>query len=668
MQEETIYMEEDSLWNQALVKNLRPSEFHENKVVLNLDALRGERAAFANQVIQNPGQAIKEIKKIYEREDLRVEFVGQMGQNFVTPRGLNAGMAEQLVGVQGIVTKMSQKKCLLKKGVLFNKKSEQMMERTIYDKYSPDEEYDLKHSHLNLLTKDKEGNELKLEYGLSRFRDVQSVVIQELPEFAPVGLTPLSIDVYLEDELVGSVKPGDRVQIVGIFRLNVNTRTVNHGIFAAHLLATSIRSFASFKLHKPVKGPADVTTPRMYELLCNSIAPSVFGYPELKKGILLMLLGGVEKILEGTRLRGNLNMLMVGDPGCAKSQLLRYILQTAEVGVCTSGSGASGVGLTASVSHDKDTGDRVLEAGAMVLADRGVVCIDEFDKMNEADRVAIHEVMEQQTVTIAKAGICCSLNARCSVAAAANPIYGEYRTDMPPNKNIGFPDSLLSRFDLIFIVQDKRDERLDQLIADRVIKNHMYCPKGEADGSVSEGYMVKPLSEEVFTKPSQESIYEKEQVYNTGRNKNDILSQAFLKDYINHAKNLAPEMTDAASEIVQQAWLKLRKMDFKEGIQLKVQPITIRTLESLIRLATARAKARLATLVEPEDAQEAIRLFSYSLFGDEYNELREQLIVETMQVEPEPDHSKKSSAKRKPAALEKKEEELSRKFEKVTVS
>jgi len=217
------------------------------------------------------------------------------------------------------------------------------------------------------------------------------------------------------------------------------------------------------------------STANIYEQLAKSIAPEIFGHLDVKKSLILMMTGGVNKVMkDGMKIRGNLNVLLMGDPGVAKSQLLKYISRVCPRGIYTTGKGASAVGLTAGVHRDPMTREWTLEGGALVLADKGICLIDEFDKMNEQDRTSIHEAMEQQSISISKAGIHCSLNARCSVIAAANPIFGDYDRSLPAAKNIGLPDSLLSRFDLVFAILDEKNPHIDARIAERVIKNHQY--------------------------------------------------------------------------------------------------------------------------------------------------------------------------------------------------
>lgn len=462
-----------------------------------------------------------------------------------------------------------------------------------------------------------------------------------MPERAPAGQLPRGVDVIMDDDLVDRVKPGDRIQLVGIYRsLGNRNATSGSATFRTLILANNVIALSS----KSGGGIAHATITdtdirninkiskekHVFELLSQSLAPSIYGHDHIKKAILLMLLGGMEKNLDnGTHLRGDINILMVGDPSTAKSQLLRFVLNTAPLAIATTGRGSSGVGLTAAVTSDKETGERRLEAGAMVLGDRGVVCIDEFDKMSDIDRVAIHEVMEQQTVTIAKAGIHTSLNARCSVIAAANPIYGQYDPHKDPHRNIALPDSLLSRFDLLFVVTDDIDDFRDRQISEHVLRMHRYRQPGIEEGAPVREQRHQTLGvglDEDQDANQPTPVYEKFNIMlhagvtvTTGRGKArkiDVLSIPFIKKYIQYAKlQRKPVLTKGAADHIVTTYSALRN-DELEGNQRRTSPMTARTLETLIRLATAHAKARLSHRVEVRDAEAAESILRFALFKE----------------------------------------------------
>ena len=463
-----------------------------------------------------------------------------------------------------------------------------------------------------------------------------------MPERAPAGQLPRGVDVIMDDDLVDKVKPGDRIQLVGIYR-SLGNRNAGSGsaTFRTLILANNVIALSSKSgggIAQAIITDTDIREinkiskrKNVFELLSQSLAPSIYGHDHIKKAILLMLLGGMEKNLDnGTHLRGDINILMVGDPSTAKSQLLRFVLNTAPLAIATTGRGSSGVGLTAAVTSDKETGERRLEAGAMVLGDRGVVCIDEFDKMSDIDRVAIHEVMEQQTVTIAKAGIHTSLNARCSVIAAANPIYGQYDPHKDPHRNIALPDSLLSRFDLLFVVTDDIDDTRDRQISEHVLRMHRYRQPGTEEGAPVREQQTQTLGvglDDDQLNPNQATpVFEKFNIMlhagvtiTSGRGnsrKTDVLSIPFMKKYIQYAKSQRkPVLTKGAADHIVATYSNLRN-DELEGNQRKTSPMTARTLETLIRLATAHAKARLSHRVEEKDAQAAESIMRFALFKE----------------------------------------------------
>ncbi|XP_014249456.1 DNA replication licensing factor MCM3 isoform X2 [Cimex lectularius] len=570
-------------------------------------------------------QYVATLDPLYDFNEFYVGFEGSFGSRHVTPRTLTSRYINNLVCVEGIVTQCSLVRPKLMRSVHYCPTTQKMSERLYSDFTS------LKPMATAPIypTKDVDGNLLETEYGLSNYMDHQSMTVQEMPEKAPAGQLPRSVDVICDHDLADKCKPGDRVQIVGLYRcLPAKQGGFTSGIFRTVLLANNISQLS--KDTKIALSRADIANCRkmakqkgMFDMLSRSLAPSIHGHEYVKKAILCMLLGGVEKILpNGTRLRGDINILLIGDPSVAKSQLLRYVLCTAPRAIATTGRGSSGVGLTAAVTSDHETGDKRLEAGAMVLADRGIVCIDEFDKMSDIDRTAIHEVMEQGRITIAKAGIHAQLNARCSVLAAANPVYGKYDQYKPPMENIGLQDSLLSRFDLLFVMLDTVNSDVDNIISDHVVRMHRYRVPGELDGAVLPmGSSVEILSTheptEQSTQDSNIQVFEKYDalLHGNSRSKNEkIFTVEFMKIYIHIAKSLKPQLSDKATEVIAEEYARLRSQDAVQDGEARTQPVTVRTLETLIRLATAHAKARLASTVELQDAEAAIELVQFAYF------------------------------------------------------
>ncbi|EGO59510.1 hypothetical protein NEUTE1DRAFT_79694 [Neurospora tetrasperma FGSC 2508] len=627
---------------------------NQRRLVVNIDHVRDHSSEMAEGLLTDPfnwtlafNHALKTIvSTVPQARPDQIDpdvlyycaWAGSFGLHTCNPRTLSSQHLNNMVSIEGIVTRTSLIRPKVVKSVHYSEAKKTFHYREYRDQTMTN----------GIVTnsvyprEDEEGNPLETEYGFSTYRDHQTISIQEMPERAPAGQLPRGVDVILDDDLVDRVKPGDRIQLVGIFR-TLGNRNTNHNsaLFKTVILANNIVLLSS----KSGGGVATATItdtdirninkiskkPKVFELLSQSLAPSIYGHDYIKKAILLMLLGGMEKNLEnGTHLRGDINILMVGDPSTAKSQLLRFVLNTAPLAIATTGRGSSGVGLTAAVTSDKETGERRLEAGAMVMADRGVVCIDEFDKMSDIDRVAIHEVMEQQTVTIAKAGIHTSLNARCSVIAAANPIFGQYDTHKDPHKNIALPDSLLSRFDLLFVVTDDIEDTRDRQVSEHVLRMHRYRQPGTEEGApvrenAGQALNVALNGQSESQKPTE--MWEKYDAMlhagikvpsgrGSANKKPEILSIPFMKKYIQYAKTrIKPVLTQEASDRIADIYVGLRNDDM-EGNQRKTSPMTVRTLETLIRLATAHAKARLSNRVEERDAAAAESILRFALFKE----------------------------------------------------
>ena len=681
-----------SLIQDATKKNL-------SRVTIDINRMRESDPSLVNMVLKKPLKIIPLMEKKLDEistgfksekvqsntiqskkeEKLHLNLQGMLGTHLVSPRGLTAELTNQYVGVQGIVTRISEVRSKLVYSVHYCEETKKGNIKEYNDQMKIAESTNTYGQPLNgnfevgkasgfmnnaIPQRDINHNPLTLEYGHSKFKNNQTILLQEPPERTPLGQLPRSVEVVLEGDLVDKVKPGDRIQVNGVFKTISTMSTNTSGGVKTVLIGTNVQELNNDIQQNEFTGE-DLKRIRelakqknVFDVLANSIAPGIYGHQDIKRALVLQLLGGNETNLEdGTHLRGDINILMIGDPSTAKSQFLRYMLNMAPNAINTTGKGSTGVGLTAAVVVDRDLGERHLEAGAMVLGDRGIVCIDEFDKMNEVDRVAIHEVMEQQTVTIAKAGIHVSLNARCSVLAAANPIYGQYQSELSASRNIGFPDSLLSRFDLCFIVLDEHSSELDRKISEKVIDNHMFTIDAAKFGDDAEDKVIEP--EIKLEENKKTTMYEKFNPRSKSDN-NNILTKEFLRKYIYYAKSkINPALTREATEYISKSWSNLRERSISDDYKGKTIPVTVRTLESLIRLATAFAKARLSQKVEKQDALNAVDLLTNSFFPENEGKLLEQEEEENqMDLVEEEEEDEKKKKKNKKKEKEKKEEIL----------
>ncbi|KAJ6820966.1 uncharacterized protein M6B38_365495 [Iris pallida] len=428
------------------------------------------------------------------------------------------------------------------------------------------------------------------------YRNYQKLTLQESPGIVPAGRLPRYKEVILLNDLIDCARPGEEIEVTGIytnnFDLSLNTKN-GFPVFATVVEANYVTKkqdlFAAYRLTDEDKIEIEKLSkdPRIGERIIKSIAPSIYGHDDIKTAIALAMFGGQEKNVKGKhRLRGDINVLLLGDPGTAKSQFLKYVEKTGHRAVYTTGKGASAVGLTAAVHKDPVTREWTLEGGALVLADRGICLIDEFDKMNDQDRVSIHEAMEQQSISISKAGIVTSLQARCSVIAAANPVGGRYDSSKTFTQNVELTDPIISRFDVLCVVKDIVDPVVDEMLAKFVVDSHA---KSMPKGANLEDQPASNSQDDALTSTVDP----------------EILSQDMLKKYITYSKlNVFPKLHDADLDKLTHVYAELRR----ESSHGQGVPIAVRHIESMIRMSEAHARMHLRSYVSQEDVDMAIRV------------------------------------------------------------
>ncbi|MBK5113247.1 MAG: minichromosome maintenance protein MCM [Candidatus Heimdallarchaeota archaeon] len=532
------------------------------------------------EFIEAGNRAVTEVVEIEDSDyafttrDFFIRFHNMAESETIPLRGIRTEHVGKLIMLNGITTRATVVKPLLVEGFFQCQNCQEIM-------ILPQEEGRYNPPHhcqnpgcgragpFNLLTEE------------SKFVDWQKVTIQERPENLPPGQMPRSVTVLLKNDMVDKVRPGDRISVIGVLQSIPDFSKKTPGKLATfHINMNANYVFPEEQELESLEISEEeeqlilelARDPWIHSKIVDSIAPSIYGNKDLKESIALLLFGGIPKELpDGMKIRGESNLLLIGDPGTAKSQILRYIATLAPRALYTSGKGTSAAGLTVAVLRDTDTGEFTLEAGALVLSDRGVCCIDELDKMRTEDRSSIHEAMEQRTVSVAKAGIVATLNARCSIIAAANPKFGRYIPSRSAAENINLPVTILSRFDLIWIVRDEPEVGVDQVKAQHILRLH-------TSGTTEK---EAPIPKEL------------------------------LKKYIGYAKmNSQPRLSEEAAKRLEDFYLEMRKAGESSDSPIAITP---RQLESLIRLTESHARMALRNEASIEDAEAAIRILSESL-------------------------------------------------------
>ncbi|MFW9772921.1 MAG: minichromosome maintenance protein MCM [Candidatus Thorarchaeota archaeon] len=573
-----------------------------NTLIILYEDLLAFDSQIAEMLKKDPESIIKDAVEAFENvmkfqggktKDLeyfvRIATKDEKSPLMVPLRGLRAKHIDNLVGFKGIVVRSSTIRPKLIKATfecnICNLQFEviQLSSKIKWPKFC-----------INKRCKAKAQSDFRLISKSSTFIDWQSIMIQEIPEDLPPGRIPRSTQSILIQDLVDLVKPGDRVKIIGIFKSVIaqSIKNINSTLFKTFIEVNFIdpedKSEEIIELSKEDLKEIEKLSkePMIQKKIARSIAPTIYGRDDLKMACALSLFAGTRKLKpDGSYKRGDIHILFVGDPGTGKSEILKSAIEISPRGLYTSGKGSTAVGLTAAVIKDSDTGQMNLEAGAVVLANGGVAAIDEFDKMNPADRSALHEAMEQQTVSIAKAGIVATLKAQTAIIAAANPRSGRYDRYKTPTQNINLPPSLLSRFDLIFVVIDKPDPTEDAQMAEFILQNSM----------LDSGQIGK--DESTNTAP---------------------ISGDLLKKYIKHARKTShPLLTEEAKEHIKDFYLDLRSQYESEDA---VVSILARNLDALVRLSEAYAKMTLRNRVLKDDVDEIIKLFKRYLKDTGYDE------------------------------------------------